>query len=184
MAAGDVFGDAEFALRLAAFVSGVGLSEFGGPAVRAGGLEVGEDAVDCFVVVGAGLVDDVFGEGDDLLHEGGAVEFAVLHLAEFGFPVAGHGGGGESLDFHFLKEIDEAEAFAGHVEITAVTGDVFLTEETFDRCGAGGGGAESAFGHGFAEGVVVHKFPGAFHGGEEGGFREACGEGWFPFPRE
>ena len=51
--------------------------------------------------------------------------------------------------------------------------DVFLGDETLDDRGARGGRAEAALAHGLAQAVVVHELAGAFHGAEQGGFREA-----------
>ena len=180
-ATGDVFGNSESAIWSAAFVSGVGLFELGGTAVRAGALEVWERTRDDFVVVRTGFADCVFGEARDLAHEGGSVEFALFHLSELGFPVSGHRGRSERLDVHFLEEINEAHTFAGGDELASVTDDVFLANETFDGRGTGSGCAESAFGHCFAELVVVDELSGSFHRGEESRFGVAGGRIGFLF---
>ena len=132
-------------------------------------------------VVRAGFADGVFGEARDLAHEGGSVEFALFHLSELGFPVSGHRGRSERLDVHFLEKVNEAHALAGGDELAAVTGDVFLANETFDGRSAGGGCAESAFGHCFAELVVVDELSGSFHRGEESRLGVAGGRIGFLF---
>ena len=97
----------------------------------------------------------------------------MLHLAEFVFPIAGQARRVEALDLHLADEVDEAHAAAGDVEFAAVAGEVFLGDEALDGGGAGGGCAEAALGHGFAQGFVIDEFPGAFHGGEQGGLGHA-----------
>ena len=173
--AGDVFADAKSAIRGAAFVGGVGSFKAFGSAVGAGAVKVGEDAVDHDVHVLLSASDKVFSEVGDLLHEDGAGQFALLHLAEFGFPVAGHGGGDEGLDFHFFEKFDEAESLAGSKQFAGFAGDILLADEAFDDVGAGGGSAETALGHRFAKVVVGEKFARSFHRGKEGGFVVACG---------
>ena len=170
---GDVFGDTESAIGLTTFVGGISLLDLGGVAVRAGTLEIGKWLGDDLLVVATCFLNDALGELFDLVHEGVTSEFSFLHLVKFGLPVAGHFGAGERFDVHFLEEVNEADSFAGGDKFAAVTGDVFLANEPFNGGGAGGGGAKSTLGHRFAEGIVIDKFSGSFHGGEEGGFSVA-----------
>ena len=181
VASGDVLRDAELALCFVALVGCVRLLEDGGPALGAVALEIGEGAVDGLVVMGAGLCHDILREGLDLAHEGFPVELTLFHLAELGFPVPGHGRGGEGLDIHFLKELDEAKALPGDVEVAAVPREVFLSEESLDGGRTGGGGAETALGHGFPEILVLDEFASALHGREESGLGEASGRVGFFF---
>ena len=180
-AARDVLRDAEFTFRFVAFVGGVGLLEIGSAAFGAGALKGRKGAGDGLVVMGSGFVHDILGKGRDLLHEGLAIELAVLHLAQLGFPVARHGGRGQGFDVHFLKKLDQAEPLAGDVEVATVAGEVFLPEEALDGGGAGGRGAETTFGHGFAQFLVINEFSGALHGGKEGGLSKSGGRIGFLF---
>lgn len=169
----------KFALWFAALVGGLGLLETGCAADGAGDFEVGEDFALGEVGGGAGLGADLVGVGDDLLHEVAALQISLLHLAEFELPVAGEFRRVEAFDLHFADEGNQSHAAAGDEEFAAFAGEVFLGNKAFDRRRAGGGGAESALGHGFAEGLVVDEFPGTFHGGEQGGFGHPGG--WFGF---
>ncbi len=69
--------------------------------------------------------------------------------------------------------MDETHAAAGDVELAAVAGEVFLGDEPFDGCRAGGGCAKTALGHRLAQRLVVDEFARAFHRGEQGGLGEA-----------
>ena len=130
---------------------------------RAGDFEVGEDFAFREVGGGAGLGADLVGVGDDLLHEIAALENSLLHLAEFELPIACQFRRVESFNFHLADEIDEAHAAAGNEEFAAFAGEVFLGDQALDGRRAGGGCAETALGHGFAERFVVDEFAGAFH---------------------
>ncbi len=181
-AAGDVFFRFEFAFRFAAFVGRLGLFEAGSAAHRAGDFKVVEDFAFGEISGFAGVGADLIRVGDDFLHEIAALQVALLHLAEFEFPIAGEFRRVEALDIHFPDEVDEAHACAGDVEFATFAGEVFLGDKPLDDCGAGGGSAEAALGHCIAEGFVVDEFSGAFHGGEQGGLGHAGGR--FGFLRE
>lgn len=129
-----------------------------------------EQVVEYFIVklgsVNLGLIDDVTGEFDDLVHKLRACEFALLHLMQLAFPVACHGRGGEGFDAEFFGEVDQGQSLSGDEDFTAITFDVFLANESFNGGGAGGGRSEASLGHGLAEFVVVDEFAGTLHGGE------------------
>ena len=93
----------EFAIWFAAFVGGVGLPEGGRSANRAGGHKVVEGLALGVGSEFAGFGDDVVGVGDDFAHEIGALEVAVLHLAEFEFPIAGEHWRVEALNVHLAN---------------------------------------------------------------------------------
>jgi hypothetical protein len=65
------------------------------------------------------------------------------------------------------------KALAVGMQFAAVAVQVFLGEQAFDGRRARRRGAEAALGHGFAQFLVVDQLAGAFHGGEQRGFREA-----------
>ena len=100
---GNILGDPELAFQFLAFVGRVSLFELGDTTFRTNTLQGRKRAGDGFVVVGPGLLHDLFSKGRDLLHESLTIKLAVFHLVKFGFPVSRHGGRGQGLDIHFFQ---------------------------------------------------------------------------------
>src|SRR5574344_1917709 len=139
--------------------------------------DVGDAGVALVFLKTAHAVHEALGLLDDLVHEGVARVLAVLHLAELELPLAGHRRAGELLDFDGADELEELLGLGRGHELALGALHVLLIDEAVDRIGAGGGGAEASFLHGVGELLVFDEFAGAFHGGEQRGFRVA--RRWF-----
>ena len=78
------------ALRVLALKQAIGLLVLHLAAFRAFGVQVREDSVDQDLGVVLGLLDNAVGNGFDLVHERGAIKFALFHRLQFVLPLSGH----------------------------------------------------------------------------------------------
>ncbi len=169
--AGHVFIHAHLALRILAAVELLGLLvAFRAAADAADGLEVGIDLVLHGLGEGAGFFHDLLRHLPDLAHEGGAVELALLHLAQLVFPLPGHFRRAEYVDADGADLLDEGQALRRHMHVPLHALDVAVHDQAFDDRGTRRRGAEAALAHGFGQFLVLHEFSGAFHDGKQGGF--------------
>ena len=124
--------------------------------------------------MGLGLVHDLRGHGLDVAHELGAVELALLHLAQLVFPLAGEFGRAELVNAQARDLVDQAQALLRDHQIALIAFDVLVADEAFNDGGARGRGAQAALAHGFRKLFVFQQLARRLHGGKQGGFVESC----------
>ena len=132
-------------------------------AVRAGRFQGGVVAGNGVAVVFFGFFDHALGHGGNFGHEGVAAEFALLHLRQLVFPLAGQLGFGQLFHAQAAQQRHQLEGFGGRNQLAAFAQHVFFGDQALNRRGAGGWRAQAFFLHGFAQLVVVNRFAGAFH---------------------
>ena len=142
-----------------------------GSAARAGRVQGTEVGVGKFT--GLDPLDHLARLVHDMAHELVATEATMFHFPELVFPFAGELRRADFVDLELFQREQERESFGRRLQFAAVAMQVFLSQQTLDGGGAGGRGAEAALGHGLAQFLVLDQFAGAFHGGQQCGFREA-----------
>ena len=125
--------------------------------------------------MGFGTFDDVAGHLRNFAHERIALEFTVLHLLQFEFPLAGHFGRSKFGNFQPAQQCDQCKCFGCRLQFTAEAHQVFFGNQLFDGYCARGRRAEAAFFHGVAQFFVFHQLAGALHRGQQRGFVETRG---------
>ena len=132
-------------------------------AVRAGRRQRRVVAGNGVAVVLLGLADDPLGHLRDLLHEGLALEVALLHLGELVLPVAGQLGLGQVLDAEAAQQGHQLERLGARHQLAALAVDVLLVDQAFDDRGPRRRRAQALLLHRLAQLVVVDQLAGAFH---------------------
>ena len=112
----------------------------------------------------------MLGHGRDFGHEGGAAQFALLHLSEFVFPFTREFWLGEFFDLQAAQQRHQLKGFGRRNHLAAFAQHVFFVDQAFNRGGAGGGRAQAFFLHGFSQLVIVDHLARAFHGTQQRGF--------------
>ena len=78
------------------------------------------------------------------------------------------------MDAELIGDFNETESLAGDENLAAVTLDVFLTNEAFNRGCSGGGSPQASLRHGLAKFFIINELACTFHSGKEGSFIKAC----------
>ena len=138
---------------------------FGGQHTEIAGNGIGFESL--------GTLDHVARHFGDFAHELVAREFALFDAAELPFPVAGQFRLGQFVDAEAVEQRHQREGLGGRDQFAAFAQHVLLADQVFDDLGARRRRAEAAPGHCRLEFLVVDHLAGAFHGGEQGGFRVA-----------
>ena len=140
-------------------------------AARTGSGENAEIAGNGVAVEGFCPFDHVAGHLGNFAHEFVTRKFALFDAPEFPFPVAGQFGLGQFVDTQAVEQGHQREGLGRRRQFAAFAQHVLLADQVFDDLGARGRRAEAAAGHRCLEFLVVDHLAGAFHGGEQGGFR-------------
>ena len=141
-----------------------------GAAARTGGVQRAEVGVGKFA--GLDALDHLARLVHDMVHELVATKPAMFHFPEFVFPFAGEFGRADFVYLELFQREQEREGLGRRLQFAAVAMQVFLGQEALDGGRARRRRAEAALGHGFAQFLVLDQLAGAFHGGEQRGFRE------------